>query len=96
MGAIQGRKGATEERMIKVYNKATNEFLGRISEADLAFLAEQLEEESVHDNDYYIRKETFEKFSSGGASPQLTEVLQGGFRTGEAIEIRWEREENGK
>ena len=78
--------------MIKVFNKETNEFLGRISEGDIQFLADHLVEESVHDTDYYIRKETLEQFPQQGASPKLMEVLRGGLRSGDALEIRWERD----
>jgi hypothetical protein len=78
--------------MIKIYNKETNEFLGRISEADLKFLGAQLEEESLADTDYYIRKETLEAFPENGASPHLMEVLRGGLKSGEALEIRWEND----
>ena len=76
--------------MIKISNKETGEFLGRISEADLQFLADQLEEESIKDRDYYIRAETIEGFKVKGASEHLLEVLQGGIRADKAIEIRWE------
>jgi hypothetical protein len=82
--------------VIKIYNKETNEFLGRISEGDMQFLAEHLEEESIHDTDYYITRETFEQFPQQGASPKLMELLQGGFRNGNAIEIRWERDATGE
>jgi hypothetical protein len=78
--------------VIKVFNKETNEFLGRISEGDMQFLAEHLEEESIHDTDYYITKDTLEQFPAQGASPKLMEVLGGGLRNGTAIEIRWERD----
>ena len=78
--------------MIKVYNKATNEVLGRISKEELDFLATHLEEESTTDTDYYIRKETLESFPGKGASPHLVDLLRGGIRGGDAIEIRWERE----
>ena len=78
--------------MIKIFNKETNEFLGRISEADIQFLADHLEEESIHDTDYYIRKETLEQFPQQGASAKLMEVLRGGLRSGDALEIRWERD----
>jgi hypothetical protein len=77
--------------MINIYNKLTNESLGHISEADLMFLADQLEEESLDDRDYYIRKETIEEFERSGASAHLLAVLRGGIRHDEAIEIRWER-----
>lgn len=79
--------------MIKIFNKETREFLGRISEGDLAFLSDQLEEESIDDTDYYIRKETLESFPEQGASPHLLEVLRGGMRNDSAIEISWERDE---
>jgi hypothetical protein len=78
--------------VIKIYDKETGEFLGRITEADLQFLADHLEEESVRDTDYYIRKETLDEFSQSGASPKLMEVLRGGLRNGNAMEIRWERD----
>ena len=81
--------------MIKVFNKETNEFLGRISEADLQFLADHLEEESVRDTDYYLMRETIENFAQEGASPKLMEVLSGGLRNGNALEIRWERDQTG-
>jgi hypothetical protein len=78
--------------MIKLFNKSTGEFIGRISEAELKFLADQLEEESIDDTDYYIRSETLEQFEGGGASAHLMDVLRGGLRSDNAIEIRWERE----
>lgn len=78
--------------MIKVYNKGTNELLGRISQGELDFLAEHLEEESRHDTDYYIRKETVEEFAQKGASTHLVDLLRGGLRGEDAIEIRWERD----
>jgi len=78
--------------VIKIFNKETNEFLGRISETDLQFLADHLEEESIHDTDYYIQQETLNRFPEQGASAKLTEVLNGGIRNGNAIEIRWERD----
>lgn len=81
--------------MIKIFNNETNEFLGRISESDIAFLGEQLEEESIHDTDYYITKDTVEQFPQKGASPKLMEVLRGGLKNGNAIEIRWERDQTG-
>jgi hypothetical protein len=78
--------------MIKILNKETNELLGRISEADLQFLVDNLEEESVRDADYYILRETIDQFPERGASPKLVEVLRGGLRASNAIEIRWERD----
>ena len=81
--------------MVKIYNKTTGEFIGRISETELDFLAEQLEEESSKDTDYYIREETLKQFTEDGAPARLMEVLRGGIRGDNAIEIRWERDKTG-
>ena len=78
--------------MIKIYNKVTNEFLGRITESELQFLVDHLEEESLRDTDYYILRETVDEFPQQGASPKLMEVLRGGLKADNAIEIRWERD----
>jgi hypothetical protein len=78
--------------MVKVYNKATNELLGRISEDELAFLQDQLEEESLTDKDYYLRKETIDEFAaSAGATEHLVTILRTGLRNDDAVEIRWEK-----
>ena len=78
--------------MVKVYNKTTNELLGRISEDELTFLQDQLEEDKLNDHDYYIRKETIDEFAaSAGATEHLVTVLRAGLRNDEALEIRWER-----
>jgi len=79
--------------MVKVFNKATNELLGRISEDELAFLQDQLEEEGIEDRDYYLRRETIDEFeASAGATEHLVTVLKTGLRDDDAIEIRWERD----
>lgn len=75
--------------MIKIYNKTTNELLGRISETELDFLIDNLEGESITDQDYYIRKETLDYFDTIAAPKHLMEVLRGGLRSDEAFEVRW-------
>lgn len=79
--------------MVKVYNKATNELIGRISEEDLQFLQDELEEEGLDDRDYYLRRETIEGFAADAGAPQrLVEILKTGLRNDNAIEIRWEKD----
>jgi hypothetical protein len=79
--------------MVKVFNKATNELLGRISDEELAFLQDQLEEEGINDRDYYIRRETIEEFqNSADATEHLVTILKTGLRNDESVEVRWERE----
>ena len=78
--------------MIKVFNKDTNELLGRITPEDLQFLQHHLENESLDDHDYYMTRETIESFASLGASETLIALLKGAIRNQNAVEIRWERD----
>ena len=76
--------------MIKVYNKSTNELLGRISKEDLSFLNTHLEEEGKDDTDYYLQKDTVDDFEKQGASPKLVSILRSAFQGQDSAEIRWE------
>src|SRR5207249_4463765 len=46
--------------MIQLYDKETGASLGAITEEQLQFLADQLEEESPQDQDYYINEPTLD------------------------------------
>ena len=78
--------------MVKIYNKQTNEFLGRISDEQFRFLQDQLEEESLADSDYYLTRETLDSFESQGADENLVLLLRTAMKPGPALEIRWENE----
>ena len=70
-------------------DKETGTTLGNISEQQLPFLIDQLEEESADDPDYYINKASLEMFAEQGADPQLLELLQRALGDREAMEIEW-------
>jgi hypothetical protein len=78
--------------MIKIYNKETNEFLGRISEEQWKVLADHLEEESSTDKDYFIKVETLDELERLGADPMLVSLLRAAMKPRDSIEIRWEEE----
>jgi hypothetical protein len=83
---------AKEEGMIRLIDKDTGKYLGRITEEDLKFLQENLEEESTTDFDYYINSETLDLLKEKGMSAdfaKLIEVAMGG--SGE-IEIGCQKE----
>jgi hypothetical protein len=63
-GAARTQQGAAAkgERMIQLYEKETGVFVGTITEAQLQFLIDQLEEESADDTDYYIDHATLDLF----------------------------------
>jgi hypothetical protein len=81
-------------RMIRIYDKGTNAEIGRITEEQLRFLQDQLEEESSTDNDYYINHATLTAFRQRGADRTLLTLLHAALGTRPDMDIRWEREED--
>ena len=79
--------------MIDVYNNATNQLLGSITEADLQVLVDALEEESATDQDYYIDAPTIDTIADGRATEHLVALLRGALGSAEGVDIRWERRE---
>jgi len=62
--------------MIDIFDKETGASMGEISEAQLKFLNDQLEEESLDDRDYYINPATLDAFQAKGADPALLALLR--------------------
>lgn len=77
--------------MIDLYNNATNQLIGSITEPDLQVLVGGLEEESREDRDYYINAATIDLLADGRASDHLVELLRAALGTEEGVEIRWQR-----
>jgi len=64
--------------------------IGNISDAQLAFLVEQLEEEHDEDRDYFVDKNTIELLSDNGCDPELLGMLEKAIGEDEAMDIAWE------
>jgi processive 1,2-diacylglycerol beta-glucosyltransferase len=77
--------------MINLREKGTNKPLGSITEAQLQFLIDQLEEESLEDQDYSVTPLLLEVFESEGADPALISLLKAALGEKEEIEIIWEK-----
>ncbi len=77
--------------MIKVYNNATGELLGEITDTELQFLIDELEEESLEDKDYYLNRATLESFEKKGGDPAMMKVLWKALGDDDGVEIRWSR-----
>ena len=77
--------------MIQLYDKETGAPLGAISEEQVQFLVDQLEEESPEDQDDYINEPTLDAFEEAGADPALLVLLRKALGDREEIEIRWAR-----
>jgi len=75
--------------MIQLRDKETGAFVGTITEAQLQFLMDQLEEESTEDKDYYINQAKLDLFEERGADADLLALLRQALGTREDIEIEW-------
>jgi hypothetical protein len=77
--------------MIQVHEKETGVFVGTITDAQLQFLIDQLEEESADDTDYYIDQATLELLEERGAETALVALLRQALGTRDGIEIVWSK-----
>jgi len=76
---------------IDLYNAATNQPVGSITEADLKVLVDALEEEYPEDHNYYIDAATIDLLGDGRATDHLLALLRGALGSSEGVEIRWQR-----
>ena len=77
--------------MIDLYNAATNQLLGSITETDLKVLVDALEEEGVNDQDYYIDTATIDVIADGKATLHLVGLLRAAVGSSDGVDIRWQR-----
>lgn len=74
---------------IQLFDADNNQPIGEITEAQLAFLEAQMEEESTEDRDYYISADTMDMLASGGADAALLALLKRAMAGREDITIKW-------
>ena len=77
--------------MIKIIDKETGVELGTISEEELKYLIDQLEEEHSEDKDYFISQDTLAMFEQKGIDPVLLDFLRKALGDRESIEIEWKK-----
>lgn len=77
--------------MVKLYDKKTGQYLGRIADEDLQFLIDNLEEESLTDTDYYINRATLDLLKKKGMNEDFAQMIQNAMGENNDIEIRYER-----
>lgn len=76
--------------MPRLFRLDTGDTIGNITDAQLAFLVEQLEEEHDDDKDYFIDRDTLELLSDNGADPDLLGMLEKAIGEDEEMDIAWE------
>jgi len=76
--------------MPRLYRVDTGDTIGEINQEQLAFLVQQLEEESEEDRDYYIDRDTLELLSDNGADPELIAMIEKAMGSEDEIDLAWE------
>jgi hypothetical protein len=77
--------------MPRLYRVDTDETIGQISDKQLKFLVEMLEEEDEEDTVYFIDQDTLELFSDNNCDPELLAMLENALEDGEeGVDIGWE------
>jgi hypothetical protein len=78
--------------MIQLHDKDSGAPIGTITEDNLRFLIDQLEEESGADQDYYFTEATIGLLEkSGAADTALVSLLRRAFNGRAEMEVRWSR-----
>lgn len=78
--------------MIRLRIKETGTELGSITEEDLQFLIDNLEEEWEEDQDYYLNRQTLEMLKGRSISTSLAQMLERAMGEGDDVEVEWSRE----
>lgn len=78
--------------MITLHDKETGAFVGEITEEELQFLLDELEEETTEDRDYYLNRDELEVLEEEGADEALIIMLRKALGDREEMEIEWTRE----
>ena len=76
---------------ITLYDNDSGAAIGGISDSDLQFLIDNLEEETSDDQDYYLRPETVAMLADRGGSDALVTLLRTALGDRQGVEIRWQR-----
>ncbi len=75
--------------MIQLYDEARGTHIGSVSEEQLQFLIDQLEEESTRDTDYYISAPTIDMLEENGADPTLVRLLRDALGGRDGFDLQW-------
>ena len=78
--------------MAQIFDKETGAELGTLTDDQLQFLLDHLEEESEEDDDYYLNRTTVDILEEEGADPELVGLLRRALGEREDMDIRWARD----
>ena len=75
--------------MVTLFDEDTGEKIGEISNEQFQFLVDQLEEESILDQDYAISRMLLAYFEELNADPELISLLRTALGERDEMEITW-------
>lgn len=78
--------------MVKLVDKDTGKIIAEITEDQMQFLMDNLEEESSIDEDYYFNEATIEMLKERGADEKLINILERAIGNKGEADLRWERD----
>ncbi len=76
--------------MIQLYDDQSGDLIGTITQAQLQYLVDQLEEEDSEDQNYYIDRGTLDWFDEYKVDPVLETLLREALGDRDGMDIRWE------
>ena len=76
--------------MPRLFRLDNGETIAEITDKQLAFLVDQLEEESEDDKDYFIDRDTLELLSDNGADPELLAIIEKAMGDDDEIDVAWD------
>jgi hypothetical protein len=77
--------------MVRLYETATNQLCGTLSDRQYDVLTEGLEEEDLEDADCTISADTIELLEDQGVEPDLLDILRAALGDKPEVTIRCER-----
>ena len=77
--------------MVTLKNKLNNQWIGSISDEQLQFIVDELEEESDDDQDYWLNLTMIEIMQEKGADKSLIDLLISALGDQEELEIIWSK-----
>ena len=75
--------------MIQLLDKESGTILGTVTETQLQFLKDHLEEESEQDADYYITPDTLDILEEEGADAALMSLLRRALGSRQEMEVSY-------
>jgi processive 1,2-diacylglycerol beta-glucosyltransferase len=75
--------------MVRLHDSERGTLIGTITEAQLQFLIDELEEESAEDSDYYVSADTIDMLEEDGGDPELVALLRSALAGRDGVDIRW-------